>query len=108
MLKLATSCAPEWMQVLDSILRHVQQTEELLCIVRSSSTHDRLLQLLIWLARKFARKVEQGHLIDLRLTHQDISEIIGTTRVTVTRLLSAVRARRNNSSPPPSFYCFTF
>jgi CRP-like cAMP-binding protein len=28
-------------------------------------------------------------LIDLRLTHQDIAEIIGSTRVTVTRLLNA-------------------
>lgn len=80
--------ASEWKQVLDSILRHVQQTEELLCIVRSSSTHERLLQLLNWLARKFARKVEQGQLIDLRLTHQEIAEVLGTTRVTVTRLLS--------------------
>lgn len=80
--------ASEWKQALDSILRHVQETEELLCIIRSSSIHDRLLQLLIWLARKFARKVEQGQLIDLRLTHQDIAEVLGTTRVTVTRLLS--------------------
>lgn len=32
-------------------------------------------------------RVEQGQLIDLRLTHQEIAEVIGTTRVTVTRLL---------------------
>jgi hypothetical protein len=33
------------------------------------------------------REVEKGHLIDLRLTHQEIAEILGITRVTVTRLL---------------------
>ena len=79
---------PEWEHALDAIFRHIQQTEELLWIVRQASTHARLLQMLIWLARKFACKVEQGQLIDVRLTHQELAEVIGTTRVTVTRLLS--------------------
>jgi CRP-like cAMP-binding protein len=79
---------PEWEHALDAIFRHIQQTEELLWIVRQASTHARLLQMLMWLARKFACKVEQGQLIDLRLTHQELAEVIGTTRVTVTRLLS--------------------
>lgn len=80
--------AHEWVQVLDAIFQHIQQVEEILYIVRQDSIHQRLLQLLIWLARKFAREVEQGQLIELRLTHQEIAEVIGTTRVTVTRLLS--------------------
>lgn len=74
--------------ILNEIFQHIQQTEELLSIVRQPSTHERLLKLLVWLAHKFARKVEQGKLIDLRLTHQDLAESIGTTRVTVTRILS--------------------
>ena len=77
----------QWTQVLDAIFQHIQQVEELLCIVRQERIQLRLLQLLIWLARKFGRSVEQGQLVDLRLTHQDIAEAIGTTRVTVTRLL---------------------
>lgn len=32
--------------------------------------------------------MEQGKLIDLRLTDQDIAEIISSSRVTVTRLLN--------------------
>jgi CRP-like cAMP-binding protein len=43
--------------------------------------------LLGWLAKKFGRQVEGGQAIDLRLTHQEIAEILGITRVTVTRLL---------------------
>ena len=78
----------QWNQALDAIFRHIHQAEELLCIVRQQTTYERLLQLLVWLARKFGRSVEPGQLIDLRLTHQDIAEVIGTTRVTVTRLLS--------------------
>ena len=78
----------QWYQALDDIFRHIQQMEELFCIVRCGRVHDRLQQLLIWLAGKFGRNVEQGQLIDLRLTHQEIAEVVGTTRVTVTRLLS--------------------
>jgi CRP-like cAMP-binding protein len=77
-----------WHQVLDAILLHTQQTEELLSIVRYEQIRERLLQFLIWLSRKFGRDLDQGQLIDLRLTHQEIAEVIGTTRVTVTRLLN--------------------
>jgi CRP-like cAMP-binding protein len=43
---------------------------------------------LTWLARKFGHPVEQGQSLDLQLTHQDMAETIGTTRVTITRLLA--------------------
>jgi len=75
-------------RVLTAICQHVQQAEELLSIIRQTNARDRLLQMLLWLARKFARPVERGQLIDLRLTHQEIAEFIGMTRVSVTRLLS--------------------
>ena len=41
--------------------------------------HLQLLKFFTWLAYRFGREVEQGRLLDLRLTHQAISEIIGTT-----------------------------
>lgn len=72
---------------LDEVFRHLQQTQEFFCIVRSECLRDRLLQLLAWLAKKFGREVAQGVLIDLRLTHQEISEAMGITRITVTRLM---------------------
>jgi CRP-like cAMP-binding protein len=40
------------------------------------------------LGQKFGREVAQGLLIDLRLTHQEISEALGITRITVTRLMA--------------------
>ncbi len=46
-----------------------------------------LVKLLEWLATRFGRTVRQGNLIDLRLTHQDLAELVGTTRVTLTRIL---------------------
>lgn len=72
----------------DSIHRHIQETEELLCIMRSDRMYQRLRKMLVWLANKFGIEVEIGKLIDLRLTHQDLAETIGATRVTVTKLIN--------------------
>jgi CRP-like cAMP-binding protein len=78
----------QWHQLIHEICRHVQQTETLLCLVRSEKIPSRLQQFLLWLSQKFGRQIEQGRLIDLRLTHQELAEAIGTSRVTVTRLLN--------------------
>jgi CRP-like cAMP-binding protein len=47
-----------------------------------------LLRLLSWLAQKFGQEVKTGQLIDLRMTHQDLADMLGSTRVTITRTLS--------------------
>lgn len=67
---------------------HIQQAHELLRIIHARRIDTRLLKLLQWLALRFGHRVTQGWLIDLRLTHQDIADVIGATRVTVTRLLN--------------------
>jgi CRP-like cAMP-binding protein len=78
----------QWYLVNEVLIRHIQQYHEFLEILHHRSIDVSLLRLLNWLARKFGQQVEQGQLIDLHLTHQEISEILGTTRVTVTRLLN--------------------
>ncbi len=47
-----------------------------------------VVKLLTWLAKKFGREVASGNLIDLRLTHQDIADMLNSTRVTITRILT--------------------
>ncbi|MGB5963099.1 MAG: Crp/Fnr family transcriptional regulator [Coleofasciculaceae cyanobacterium] len=84
---------------LDAILSHTQQAEELLSIIHQGQVHYRLEQFLTWLAGRFGRTVNTGKLIDLRLTHQMISESIGTTRVTVTRLLNRFEKEEIISRP---------
>jgi len=76
-----------WYQSLDAILLHIQQTEELLSILHQKPISQRLWRFLVWLGQKFGRDVDQGRLIDLQLTHQDLAESINLTRVTVTRLV---------------------
>ncbi|MEC4816495.1 MAG: Crp/Fnr family transcriptional regulator [Scytonema sp. PMC 1069.18] len=76
-----------WNEDINSLLTHIQQAEELLSIVHRKPICLRLWQFLIWLSEKFGRDVEQGKLIDLNVTHQEMAEVLNTTRVTVTRLL---------------------
>ncbi|MDZ8051442.1 MAG: Crp/Fnr family transcriptional regulator [Aulosira sp. ZfuVER01] len=76
-----------WYQDVSALLSHIQQAEELLSIVHCKPMSLRLWQFLVWLSWKFGREVEQGKLIDLNATHQEMAEVLNTTRVTVTRLL---------------------
>lgn len=74
--------------IAEILLDYVQQLEALITIRNQKKTELMLLNLLSWLAQRFGREVKTGQLIDLRLTHQDIAEILGSTRVTITRILS--------------------
>ena len=76
-----------WYQALDAMLFHIQQAEELLSIVHRKPVSLRLWQFLVWLGQKFGRDVAHGRLIDLGVTHQEMAEVINTTRVSVTRML---------------------
>ena len=75
-------------QIQTALLAHLQQAGELTLIRSYRRVDIMLLKLLNWLGKKFGRQVEQGQLIDLRLTHQDLAEILGSTRVTITRTLN--------------------
>ena len=74
-------------EFIKALIQHTQQLEEFLELRQCKPIDASLLKLLTWLSKRFGRAVEQGQLIDLRLTHQEISEIIGSNRVTVTRIL---------------------
>lgn len=77
-----------WFPLTDVLLAHIQQAEELTVIRSYKTVEIMLVKLLTWLAKKFGREIETGHLIDLRLTHQDIADMINSTRVTITRILT--------------------
>ncbi len=79
--------AKVWDEAVGAMLAHIQQTEELLSIVHRKPVSLRLWQFLNWLSQKFGREVDRGQLIDITITHQEIAEVINTTRVSVTRML---------------------
>lgn len=69
------------------LLSQIRQSNDLLKIAHCQQAEERLLQLICWLAERFGHRVGNCHQIDLKLTHQEIAESIGITRVTVTRLI---------------------
>lgn len=79
--------AKDWHPPAEVLLSYWQQTEALLLIRANRRADEILLGVLGWLAGRFGQQTERGCLIDLRLTHQDLAELSGLTRVTVTRLL---------------------
>jgi len=56
--------------------------------VTTERVEQRLAHMLMRLAAQSGKKVEQGILIDLRLSRQDLAEMSGTTLYTASRMLS--------------------
>jgi CRP-like cAMP-binding protein len=77
-----------------AMLSHIHQIEELLRMMHGCSIEQRLLRFLHWFADKFGEKTGEGRVIKIRLTHQEIAEVIGSTRVTVTRMLQKFQSER--------------
>ncbi|MDZ8186733.1 MAG: Crp/Fnr family transcriptional regulator [Nostoc sp. ChiSLP02] len=77
----------ECTQLTETLLSHIQQAQELMVIRSHKKVDTMLIKLLAWLSKKFGSEVEKGRLIDMRLTHEDLAEMLGSTRVTITRVL---------------------
>ncbi|WP_254564342.1 Crp/Fnr family transcriptional regulator [Oscillatoria sp. HE19RPO] len=73
-----------------ALLGQAWKSEKFLSIIHQLSVTDRFLSLLEWLSAEFGHPLgnNQGTLINLRMTHQDFADTIGSSRVTITRLLS--------------------
>lgn len=80
--------SPQLSQVmLTQLARRMRQTEALLAIAGLKRVEERLQELLALLKQELGQPVAEGTRIGVRLTHQNLANAIGTTRVTVTRLL---------------------
>lgn len=73
-------------------MRRIQQTEAILALVGHRRVEDRLRHFLLLLKEQVGQAVDGGTRLSVRLTHQQMANAIGTTRVTVTRLLSAFKS----------------
>lgn len=77
--------------VLTNVSQRLRQTEALLAIAGQRRVEDRLHQLLLLLKEEVGQPVAEGTRLQVRLTHQNIASAIGTTRVTITRLLGKLQ-----------------
>lgn len=76
------------------ILSQVKQSNDLLRISHCRQAESRLLQFICWLAHRFGRPTAEGRTVQIKLTHQELADSIGITRVTVTRLLKVLEAQK--------------
>lgn len=81
------------------MIKRAQQQKVWICIIQTKRASERVFLLLKWLAAKFSRPVIQGQLIELRLTHQEIANTLGTNRVTVTRIINKLEQQGTIARP---------
>ena len=77
--------------LLQGLSSRILQTETMIETLTHRDMSSRLVSFLLVLCRDLGVPGEQGITIDLRLSHQSIAEAIGSTRVTITRLLGDLR-----------------
>lgn len=83
-------CHPEFAKrVYAAIGSRLQDTQDRLIELATERVERRVANAILKLAGSTGRKTEEGMLIDMPLSRQDISEMTGTTLHTVSRLLSA-------------------
>lgn len=56
------------------------------------STEDRVRSVLLVLSERFGVKVDQGLLIDLKLSHEDLASIVGVSRQFVNSALNSIKS----------------
>lgn len=71
----------------------LMKSSRLLTITGHKKVETRLQELLIMLKQEMGQDVEPGKRIQVRFTHQNLADIICTTRVTITRLLGEFQAQ---------------
>lgn len=81
-------------KMLFDLVTRVRQTEELLAIATLKRVEERLGRLLKLLGLYLGEKKENSIRIKVRFTHQNLASTIGTTRVTVTRLLGEMQKQK--------------
>ena len=79
------------MLMLRGLSSRILQTEMMIETLAHRDMASRLVSFLLILCRDFGVPTTEGIRIDLKLSHQAIAEAIGSTRVTVTRLLGDLR-----------------
>jgi global nitrogen regulator NtcA len=79
------------MVLLRGLSSRILQTEMMIETLAHRDMGSRLVSFLLILCRDFGTPTNDGITIDLKLSHQAIAEAIGSTRVTVTRLLGNLR-----------------
>ena len=77
--------------MLDAVSRRYRQSQALLALMGLRRVEERVRGFLELLALDYGQHCPEGLRLDLRLTHQEVASALGTTRVTVTRVIGLLR-----------------
>lgn len=77
--------------LLEAVTRRYRQSQALLALMGLRRVEERVRGFLELLALDYGQHCEEGLRLDLRLTHQEVASALGTTRVTVTRVIGLLR-----------------
>ncbi|MEB3322299.1 MAG: Crp/Fnr family transcriptional regulator [Synechococcaceae cyanobacterium] len=78
--------------MLQAVTQRLRQSQALLALMGLRRVEERVRGFLELLATDYGQPCEEGLRLDLRLTHRQLACAVGTTRVTVTRVIGALRA----------------
>jgi len=81
------------MQVIDLLSCRMRVLGDMLLNLVSDDVGSRIIKLLIRLAAHYGRRTEESIDLELPLTHQEMADMVGTTRQTVTTVLGELRRR---------------
>jgi CRP-like cAMP-binding protein len=82
---------PSEAEVVAFLRQQIRNTEQIFEINRVRSAELRLLAMLRWISVRFGQVNSHGHRLSLKemnLTHRDLADLCGLTRVTVTKNLN--------------------
>ena len=74
-----------------ALSRRYRQAEAFLALMGLRRVEERLRGLLELLALDYGQPCPGGLRLNVRLTHQELASILGTTRVTITRFIGLLR-----------------
>jgi len=78
-------------QLLQCFSQSILYSENIIETLNESNKYKKLIRFLIFLSNEFGTLSLDGILINIEITHQSISECIGTCRLTITRQISKLK-----------------
>ncbi len=79
------------LDIIKKLSKELREMESLATSIAHRSVRERMAELLLMLKEAYGKRTKKGYLIDLKLSREEIGEMIGVTQETAIRLLSEFR-----------------
>jgi len=79
------------LQVIRNLSRRIDWLTSQVGSISRSNLEERLYRVLVNVAREHGRQNQQGLLLDMPLTHEDLGFLVGAHRVSITRAMKALK-----------------